>query len=243
MDDSASNQIKKNASFLSKSGFGSNSPTYSSSSSSSSSAASYSNNSFSNSTNRFVDFFKNITWTTWFVIFIILTLLGINIFAYLSEGTAYTANLLDRITKWFSGIVGTPIKQTVNVSAIGTKAGINTATTTTTNAIDIATKPFKTNTGTDPSGTPAYTSQLPQTLQNQSTNVESDDVITTTLQKPLSKTTNVQSHTASSNKSGWCFIGEEEGIRSCIDVGLNDICMSGDIFPTNAVCVNPNLRV
>jgi hypothetical protein len=26
-------------------------------------------------------------------------------------------------------------------------------------------------------------------------------------------------------------------------VGMNDTCMSGDIFPTSAVCVNPNLRV
>jgi hypothetical protein len=238
MENSASsNQITDSTSFLSNSGF--NSPTS------------------NNTSSGLINFFKSITWTTWFIIFIILSLLGINIFTYLSEGTHYTANLLDRITKWFSGTVGTPIKdttkQTINVSATGTKAGINMAATTATKAINVATKPFQTD-STSPgvAANAAYTSQLPQTLQTQSSiNPESNDALYTTLQKPLSNITDVQADTSTSNiqrnksanKSGWCFIGEEEGIRSCIEVGRNDICMSGDIFPTNDVCVNPNLRV
>ena len=44
------------------------------------------------------------------------------------------------------------------------------------------------------------------------------------------------------SKSGFCYIGEDSGIRSCIKVGEGDVCMSGDIFPTQAVCINPNLR-
>ncbi len=47
----------------------------------------------------------------------------------------------------------------------------------------------------------------------------------------------------SGGKSGWCYIGEERGVRSCVEVGVNDICMSGDVFPTNDICVNPNLRM
>ena len=46
-----------------------------------------------------------------------------------------------------------------------------------------------------------------------------------------------------SGKSGWCFIGEDRGTRSCMNVGPNDTCMSGEIFPTNDICINPNLRV
>lgn len=45
-----------------------------------------------------------------------------------------------------------------------------------------------------------------------------------------------------SGKSGWCYIGEDRGFRSCAEVGPNDACMSGDIFPTHDVCINPNLR-
>jgi hypothetical protein len=44
------------------------------------------------------------------------------------------------------------------------------------------------------------------------------------------------------SKSGYCYIGEDRGFRSCIRVGENDQCMSGDIFPTMDICINPNLR-
>ena len=43
-------------------------------------------------------------------------------------------------------------------------------------------------------------------------------------------------------KSGFCYIGEDRGVRSCVKVKHADMCMSGDIFPTQAVCINPNLR-
>jgi hypothetical protein len=46
----------------------------------------------------------------------------------------------------------------------------------------------------------------------------------------------------SSSKSGWCFIGEDRGFRSCIKVNENEKCMSGDIFPSQEICINPNLR-
>ncbi len=44
-------------------------------------------------------------------------------------------------------------------------------------------------------------------------------------------------------QSGFCYIGEDRGFRSCISVGEGDVCMSGDIFPSHAVCINPKLRV
>jgi hypothetical protein len=43
-------------------------------------------------------------------------------------------------------------------------------------------------------------------------------------------------------KSGWCYIGDDRGFRACSEIGVNDICMSGDIFPSQAICMNPNLR-
>jgi hypothetical protein len=44
-------------------------------------------------------------------------------------------------------------------------------------------------------------------------------------------------------KSGYCYVGEDRGFRSCIEVGESTKCMSGEIFPTREVCVNPRLRV
>lgn len=43
-------------------------------------------------------------------------------------------------------------------------------------------------------------------------------------------------------KAGWCYIGEDRGFRSCAQVGVNDKCMSGEIFPSQEICVNPSLR-
>ena len=44
-------------------------------------------------------------------------------------------------------------------------------------------------------------------------------------------------------KSGYCFVGEDRGYRTCIKVGEVDKCMSGDIFPNKDICINPNLRI
>jgi hypothetical protein len=44
-------------------------------------------------------------------------------------------------------------------------------------------------------------------------------------------------------KGGYCYIGEERGHRSCMRVNEDDKCMSGEIFPTREICINPNLRV
>jgi hypothetical protein len=46
----------------------------------------------------------------------------------------------------------------------------------------------------------------------------------------------------STGKAGWCYIGDDRGFRSCAQVGVNDTCMSGDIFPSQEICMNPNLR-
>jgi hypothetical protein len=43
-------------------------------------------------------------------------------------------------------------------------------------------------------------------------------------------------------KSGYCYIGEDRGFRSCIKVSQHDTCMSEQIFPTRDICINPNLR-
>ena len=44
------------------------------------------------------------------------------------------------------------------------------------------------------------------------------------------------------SKAGYCYIGKDRKNRSCIEVGEGDVCMSGDIFPSEAICINPNLR-
>jgi hypothetical protein len=44
------------------------------------------------------------------------------------------------------------------------------------------------------------------------------------------------------DSGGWCYIGKNMKQRSCIEVGQFDKCMSGDIFPSQSICVNPKLK-
>jgi hypothetical protein len=43
-------------------------------------------------------------------------------------------------------------------------------------------------------------------------------------------------------KAGYCYVGTLNKKRTCIEIDEDDKCMSGDIFPTRDLCVNPNLR-
>jgi hypothetical protein len=44
------------------------------------------------------------------------------------------------------------------------------------------------------------------------------------------------------NQNSYCYIGYDNGQRECIEAYAGDICMSGEIFPTMDVCINPTLR-
>lgn len=52
----------------------------------------------------------------------------------------------------------------------------------------------------------------------------------------------IKGTSSSTGKRGWCLIGGEKGDRSCLEIGVNDVCMSGDIYPSRDVCINPKLR-
>lgn len=52
-------------------------------------------------------------------------------------------------------------------------------------------------------------------------------------------TTNPIQNPITSGKTGWCLVGEYEGRRGCVAVGENDRCMSGQVYPSQAVCANP----
>jgi hypothetical protein len=43
-------------------------------------------------------------------------------------------------------------------------------------------------------------------------------------------------------KSGYCYIGEDRGYRSCLKVRNSNECMSGDVFASEDQCVHPRLR-
>lgn len=200
----------------------------------------------------FFEWIKEISITTWILIILIFTFLGFNIFVYLAKGTQdvndFFAPLVKKLTSIFGGVTG----QVVDVSAEGAKAVVGTSA-------DIVTTGL---TGVQ-NITPTQQVQ-PKTAQSKekgqdikTTFPQGDVAQANTLNKAINSSTaqkqqvngeDYQADEATSSiqngapKAGWCYIGEDRGFRSCAEVGVNDTCMSGDIFPTQQICVNPNLR-
>ena len=59
---------------------------------------------------------------------------------------------------------------------------------------------------------------------------------------PVSNDTDDPIQSNSKTKSGSCYIGTDKGFRNCVSIGEGETCMSGDIFPTLEMCINPKLR-
>jgi len=58
----------------------------------------------------------------------------------------------------------------------------------------------------------------------------SPDHSSATIQNPIS-----------SGKAGWCLTGEYQNKRGCVSVSESDQCLSGQIFPSKEMCLNPTL--
>jgi len=192
----------------------------------------------------FFDSFKNFSVVTWIIIILILAFLGFNIFVYLAKGTQDITSFFNPLLQKIFGNFGQLSGQVVDVSAEGAKAVVSG----TAGAVNTG---LSTVQNVTPGGLNA-TSSLPNPTIK-STIPQADVAQNNSLNKALnsSQGTNqgsnqdYEAHEASSSvtgKAGWCYIGEERGFRTCAQVGVNDVCMSGDIFPSNEICINPNLR-
>lgn len=58
----------------------------------------------------------------------------------------------------------------------------------------------------------------------------------------LKKSSKVLSTPIGSGKNGYCYIGDDKGVRHCIHVNKNHKCMSNEIHESSEICKHPNLR-
>jgi hypothetical protein len=217
-------------------------------------------------TNSSSSYFGNVSLQTWVIIILILAFLGINIFAYLAKGTQETVSIFSKIfepiLKFFGYNTLSTTKQVVETSATGTKAGVDIVAGATTGAIDTIEETAKSGLPVATSGTSiGVSSNIPQgqtassslpvqnNIQQAGANIDKwqQDSLSKALENSRQSTDNIspddsRSSIQTTGKSGWCYIGEDQGIRTCSQIGVNDVCMSGDIFPTQDVCINPKLR-
>lgn len=204
------------------------------------------------------------------LIVLLLALIGFNVFTYLDDITAWFSDTFGApfraVARWLGYAAADTVKTTVDVTAEGAKSAVDIAAGAATSGIDvlqqtIGTKGASANadhanahadkrsnnnhkgTGTNNNNAKGASSE---TASSETTSAETASAALETAlshaKKKSPQPDDATSRIQRTGKSGYCYIGEDRGFRSCIKVGEQDTCMSGDIFPTHAICINPRLR-
>lgn len=206
----------------------------------------------SSDSESFIDKIKNLSVTTWLIIILILAFLGINIFAYLAEGTQTFTNIFGPIVNNVASLIAYITGQTVSVAAEGGKAVVGVAAQGSKAVVDVAAGTAETT--LDVVQDIARPEEAKSSIKKNKIVQEPDIMHGNALNASLNKSKHINqtadnyeaddslSSIQGRGKSGWCYIGEDRGFRTCARVGENDTCMSGEIFPTQEVCINPSLR-
>jgi hypothetical protein len=168
------------------------------------------------------------------LIVLILAFVGFNRFSAMAKATDTTNGILGPVLSALGFGVGETIKQTVDVTADGAKLGVDVAAGTVDDAVtllekSVGVKGVQFNRIDDTSK--STQAALDSAVSKRRASVPEPDDSSSATQRE-----------AGAQKAGYCYIGEDRGFRSCLKVGEGDMCMSGDIFPSMDICVNPNLR-
>ena len=202
--------------------------------------------SLSDDSGGFMNTLKNVNITTWLIIILILAFLGFNIFQYLASATENVNRILAPLLKSVFGITIGVTSQAVDVTAEGAKKVV----TGTAGVIEKGLTAVQEITPTDSVGSTSMKgSDLNTTSQSSQvsppTEKEMNSIFNTTSRNQSGEDYEAQEASSSLHnvgERGWCYVGEDRGFRTCSEVDVNDTCMSGDIFPSREICMNPNLR-
>tara|TARA_B110000444_G_scaffold258858_2_gene300945 strand:+ start:16139 stop:16915 length:777 start_codon:yes stop_codon:yes gene_type:complete len=173
--------------------------------------------------------FRNILFSV--ILILLLSFLGFNIFTHLSKGTDVAGKLFGSIFSSTGIVLGDTTKNIVSNTSTGTQEIIETGSNTSKNIVDVASK-----------GTTSGIGILQDGLRKKSSivNAENNNILTDNINyKDDAEPEPVRT---SSLQQGYCFIGKINNSRHCAKVNEHTQCMSGDIYPTRDICVNPNLR-
>lgn len=175
----------------------------------------------------------------WAVLFFGLAFIGINVFAYLHHGSQLFVDALNPIlSKWLGFTIGLT-SSVVDSTLQGGIAVASTAEQTMKTAQEL---------------TPQYTSSLSSTTYTTPEKYTSDKKDNAALALALQSTSPFDPYDNNDDnseddgegegnlKSGWCYIGQDKGFRTCAKIGTSDVCASKRVFSTQDKCVHPELR-
>jgi len=158
------------------------------------------------------------------VIILIFSFLGINLLTifgdFVQRLVTVFAPFVSRVLSTFGYTTGTVIDKTTDVVTDVSKKGIDIAGGAVHSVGDLFIKASEGGNPTD----------LDTTIND--SNKKSEEA------KPDTTTNPIQNPIATS-KTQWCLVGEYEARRGCIEINESDKCLSGQVFPTQKLCLNP----
>ena len=156
------------------------------------------------------------------LVILVLSLLGINIFTIIGDVVQYFINIFNPVvSKGLSDLgyaSGNVVDKSSDILADTSKTGIDILNGTFHSIGDLLVK--ASGQGTDINQPPTTPPSSPE---------------------PASSTNPIVATTHAANKSQWCLVGEYNGTRGCISISEHDKCLSGQVFPNQKMCLNPNL--
>lgn len=174
------------------------------------------------------------------IVVIALALVGFNVFSYLGAGTDFVSDGIMPTIERVTGSVSEFVNKFTDNTTLGTKGAVDVAGGTVKAGASIPHKivtkgaavPSQTKKKIDATSVPAAES-FPATDNDNATATATASAGTSA----SAGTTAVEPSAASG--PGFCYIGEDQGHRSCISVNESTKCMSGDVFQTHEKCIAP----
>jgi hypothetical protein len=168
------------------------------------------------------------TIITVLVFLLIFSFLGINILMIFGDVIQRLAQIVGpfftKVLATFGYTTGTVLDKTTDVVTDASKLGIDLAGGAVKDVGDLLIKASEGKTSIDLDKTVNEPSVKPEEKHEE----PQPDTTTNPIQNPIS-----------SVKSRWCLVGEYEGRRGCIEIADSDKCLSGQVFPTQQMCLNP----
>jgi len=170
---------------------------------------------------------------------LILSFLGINLLMILGNWIQVVISifgpLVTQILSVLGYTTGTVLDKTEDVATTVAKAGVDIAGGTVQSFADLLKQASSGN--VDPKARAALDQSLSSNGNKQTSKIfnykePESDSSETPIQKPIT-----------SDKMSWCLVGEYEGKRGCVEVDDANKCLSGQVFPSQQMCLNPTKTV
>lgn len=190
---------------------------------------------------------------------LILSFLGINLLASIGNLIEIISNLFGplfvQLLSIFGYTAGTVLDKSSDVVTGVAKTGIDLAGDTLQSAADLLKDASRDNVNEKAltkmdsvsSGNIIDSNNSTNNSTNNSANNSIDKTINESkpkinIPKPDNSVDPIQKP-ITSGKTNWCLVGEYQGKRGCIQVNDNSKCMSGQVFPSQKMCINPTRTI